>query len=239
MPASRRPRAQALSCRHDPQNIPAPPAVTIVTCIRRSNPWRGTGAERGRKPRGHCIRMSRPRSSIGQILNYTHERSPDMNCENCAAPLDWTSGTDVLKCRFCGSYQALATLADSVDRVSSLQTAAEQACPACQSRLENVIIERMPAASCPDCRGLLLSNAVFAAVIRGRRAAFRGAERTPGPLQPEKLAGRIACPECGRSMDRHPFGGPGSQVIDCCSKCELVWLDCGELAAIEAAPGRR
>ena len=32
-PAARRALAQVLSCMHDPQNIPAPPAVTIAMCI--------------------------------------------------------------------------------------------------------------------------------------------------------------------------------------------------------------
>jgi Zn-finger nucleic acid-binding protein len=40
-------------------------------------------------------------------------------------------------------------------------------------------------------------------------------------------------------MDVHPYYGPGSQVIDSCPHCRLVWLDAGELAAIERAPGRR
>jgi Zn-finger nucleic acid-binding protein len=40
-------------------------------------------------------------------------------------------------------------------------------------------------------------------------------------------------------MEVHPYYGPGSQVIDSCHRCRLVWIDSGELAAIEKAPGRR
>ncbi|MDX1967715.1 MAG: zf-TFIIB domain-containing protein [Planctomycetaceae bacterium] len=162
-----------------------------------------------------------------------------MNCQNCAAPLEWTPGIEVLKCGFCGSHRSVSAAAEFVDRLVLLQKPAESACPACRSEMEQVSVDRMPGAVCPTCRGLLLSCAVFAALVRERRADYRGAERAPSPLTPEKLLGQVNCPQCMRSMERHPYGGPGSQVIDCCSRCELVWLDCGELAAIEAAPGRR
>jgi Zn-finger nucleic acid-binding protein len=38
-------------------------------------------------------------------------------------------------------------------------------------------------------------------------------------------------------MDVHPYYGPGNVVIDTCGKCGLVWLDHGEMAVIENAPG--
>jgi hypothetical protein len=39
-------------------------------------------------------------------------------------------------------------------------------------------------------------------------------------------------------MDVHPYFGPGNVIIDTCGKCDLVWLDFGELKQIEEAPGQ-
>jgi hypothetical protein len=39
-------------------------------------------------------------------------------------------------------------------------------------------------------------------------------------------------------MDTHPYYGPGNVVVDNCARCAVIWLDCGELAAIRDAPGR-
>jgi hypothetical protein len=38
-------------------------------------------------------------------------------------------------------------------------------------------------------------------------------------------------------MDVHPYYGPGNVVVDTCRKCDLVWLDFGELQQIGDAPG--
>jgi Zn-finger nucleic acid-binding protein len=38
-------------------------------------------------------------------------------------------------------------------------------------------------------------------------------------------------------MDTHYYAGGGNVVIDDCSRCELNWLDAGELMSIVRAPG--
>jgi Zn-finger nucleic acid-binding protein len=37
-------------------------------------------------------------------------------------------------------------------------------------------------------------------------------------------------------MDTHYYAGPGNIVIDDCGRCELNWLDAGELMTIVRAP---
>ena len=39
-------------------------------------------------------------------------------------------------------------------------------------------------------------------------------------------------------MDVHPYYGPGNIVIDTCSRCDVIWLDFGELKQVTDAPGR-
>jgi hypothetical protein len=79
----------------------------------------------------------------------------------------------------------------------------------------------------------------FAAIVRKRRARHSGTDGESSPLNPEELKRLIRCPICHARMDVHPHYGPGAVVIDSCSRCRVVWLDQGELAAIERAPGLR
>jgi Zn-finger nucleic acid-binding protein len=81
-------------------------------------------------------------------------------------------------------------------------------------------------------------RADFADAVTRRRARAAGAPVTPSPLDPRELDTRMPCPSCGERMDVHPYYGPGNVVIDSCSRCDLIWLDFGELAQITDAPGR-
>ncbi|HUQ69573.1 MAG TPA: zf-TFIIB domain-containing protein [Planctomycetaceae bacterium] len=162
-----------------------------------------------------------------------------MNCLNCGAPLSWTPGAAVLHCGFCRSHRPLHIAAELADRVAWLGTTSERTCPACENPLERAVLDKTPAEACPVCHGLLIADEAFALVIRERRANYNGADVIPTPLDPTRLAGGVDCPDCQRPMERHCYGGPGNQIIDTCSPCGLVWLDCGELAVIETAAGRR
>ena len=56
------------------------------------------------------------------------------------------------------------------------------------------------------------------------------------PPDPKDLQRRINCPQCGKVMDTHPYGGPGNVIIDDCERCAVNWLDYGELQRIVRAP---
>ena len=45
----------------------------------------------------------------------------------------------------------------------------------------------------------------------------------------------ISCPNCGddQSMERREHGGCSQILIDVCPKCQGVWLDDGEISALE------
>lgn len=113
------------------------------------------------------------------------------------------------------------------------------ACPRCDETLVDAVVDGQVALACPGCRGLIMKHATFATIVRQRRAAFRGAAFTPTPLDLEQLSDPVYCPGCGRTMEVHPYYGPGNQIIDSCCRCGLVWIDAGELTAIERAPGLR
>jgi Zn-finger nucleic acid-binding protein len=46
-------------------------------------------------------------------------------------------------------------------------------------------------------------------------------------------AGPIACPKCGSEMVTRPYGHGSQTVIEVCSEDCGLWLDAGELEALE------
>jgi len=158
-----------------------------------------------------------------------------LNCNNCGAPLTPCLDNGYLRCDYCGS---LCFLAESEDRVRSLGEASELNCALCGVPLLQAYVDQAPALYCPQCRGLLIRQPAFAKAIAYLRATAPDPPVTPPAMNREDLRRRITCPQCGRVMDTHAYGGPGNIVIDNCPRCHLNWLDYGEFSRIVDAPGR-
>lgn len=162
-----------------------------------------------------------------------------MNCYQCGAPMNWDGQRPVVVCDYCCSLQTLPTGPASRDRVQPMHQPSPIPCPRCLEPLVRAALDGCPVELCLSCHGVLVEKSVFGHVVRQRRAAFEGADGIPVPINPAELRVQIACPACHKGMEVHPYYGPGNVVIDSCSRCQLVWLDHGELASIEIAPGAR
>ena len=85
-----------------------------------------------------------------------------------------------------------------------------------------------------------MRNDAFATIVRERRARRNADDfRIPAPLDAAKYNRNIHCPSCRNQMEVHHYYGPGNEVIDSCSACQLIWLDHAELYSIEQAAGQR
>ncbi len=93
--------------------------------------------------------------------------------------------------------------------------------------------------ACPGCYGVAIPQPTLGLLVASRRAACRGPERPPLPIEGADLSRRRDCPLCREPMEVHPYYGPGNSVIESCANCRLVWLDVGELSAVGQAPGLR
>ncbi|HEX4592946.1 MAG TPA: zf-TFIIB domain-containing protein [Bryobacteraceae bacterium] len=91
---------------------------------------------------------------------------------------------------------------------------------------------------CNQCRGMLIGMDTFIAIVHNLRV--RGEISAETAHQPDwsEMDRRIKCPQCGEEMDTHPYGGGGNVIIEDCERCELNWLDHGELEQIVHAPDR-
>jgi Zn-finger nucleic acid-binding protein len=153
--------------------------------------------------------------------------------------MEVVEGRAHFRCPFCATLHFPEPLALSVDRIIPLGTASDAECPRCGETLSSGALDEVAVRYCASCRGILLASQDFGYLVQSRRSGYGGPDATPRPLAREHLEHRIECPNCDRTMEVHPYYGPGNQVIDSCHPCRLIWLDSGEMAAIERAPGRR
>jgi len=78
----------------------------------------------------------------------------------------------------------------------------------------------------------------FVAIVHNLRARGEGSAEAAHQPDWSEMDRRIPCPQCGQEMDTHPYGGGGNVVMEDCERCELNWLDHGELERIVQAPDR-
>jgi Zn-finger nucleic acid-binding protein len=140
------------------------------------------------------------------------------------------------KCRYCGTFHFPATVDDQGVRVLGPTDEAVR-CPVCEVAMALAMMEGYQVHHCERCRGLLISRAWFAEIVRRRRAWAESAPVTPIPPDKNALRRTITCPTCRRAMVVDRYYGPGNVVIDGCPACDVVWLDFGELKQIVEAPG--
>lgn len=160
-----------------------------------------------------------------------------MNCPNCAAAMELVESRRYFKCRHCGTYHFPRTVEADGIRVTG-QPANAPGCPVCKAPLAHALLDDdHPIDFCEKCRGILLPRATFAGVTQKRRAWATTPPDEPVPLDRRELHRELACPKCKGRFDTYPHLGPGSVVIDNCLRCDLVWLDFGEMRQMVDAPG--
>jgi Zn-finger nucleic acid-binding protein len=156
-----------------------------------------------------------------------------MNCPNCGAPMRLLDDADCLSCDYCKTLQLSKKNKDGVGLLGELSNLP---CPLCAVPLEHAVIDRHRTLYCNSCCGSLISMPVFVSLVNDLRAQQAGAYEIPRAPDPQRLRRRIKCPQCKQTMETHYYGGPGNVIIDDCPRCELNWLDSGELMHIARAP---
>lgn len=154
------------------------------------------------------------------------------NCNSCGAPLRIDRDRGLLVCDHCGSQQEAPAAFDYLELLSE----ASSLCPICSTPLSTSRLESQPLLCCAGCFGLLIDMSRFTAVIDAVRLHEERSFRTALPRRQNPGDRVIKCPACGQPMLAHSYGGPGNVVIDSCERCQVNWLDPGELRRIAVAP---
>ena len=135
-----------------------------------------------------------------------------------------------LVCTHCGSIEALSPLIREIE----IGEATDAACPVCRAMLNDARLDGNALLVCPQCAGMLIAMPDFVSVID---AARTHEEQHGVVLPPNQRPGDrvLTCPRCRQPMLSHFYGGPGNLVIDTCERCQVNWLDPGELRRIARA----
>jgi Zn-finger nucleic acid-binding protein len=157
-----------------------------------------------------------------------------VTCPNCGAPMRLEPDQESLVCDYCHTVHFPETNAEGV-RV--LTEPSPLHCPVCAVPLVHAAIARQRMLYCDQCRGMLIGMGTFIAIVHNLRVRHEisGEAHQPDWTEMER---KIQCPQCGQEMDTHPYGGGGNVIIEDCERCELNWLDDGELQRIVQAPDR-
>ena len=162
-----------------------------------------------------------------------------IQCPQCAGTVSAVPGREYLQCNYCSSLVFSTDNPLTVDRIVSSGEQLEMAeCPVCSTALSMGEIENRPVLYCGGCYGLLIRNEHFGAIVRERRARRKDSDTEAArQLNTDEYRRKIGCPNCHRTMEVHPYYGPGNIVIDSCFSCQYIWLDHGELRTVERAGG--
>ena len=152
-----------------------------------------------------------------------------MNCKQCGAPMDVERDRDFFHCDYCGSYEFPDPNKDGVKLLGDISP---YPCPTCKKPLVAASIENVRIFSCPTCRGNLIKQSKMLPILRQAPALDTISEDQPHHPNRSELQKKVICPVCQETMDAYPYGGPGNIIIQGCSRCELIWLDFGELSKI-------
>jgi Zn-finger nucleic acid-binding protein len=153
-----------------------------------------------------------------------------MNCPGCGAAMQLAGNRRHFRCDHCGNYHFPE---ETGDGVAPLGEVAGIDCPVCRLPLQAALIDGESVHYCGHCRGFLTATAAFGRIVTERRKRHGPHERVTEPFDPADLRRRLACPDCRGRMEAHPYFGGGNAVVDTCDRCNLIWLDAGELAVIE------
>lgn len=94
--------------------------------------------------------------------------------------------------------------------------------------------------SCPACRGIWLDKGELERIEETRERKYSG-EQLGGiqiaarayEMARQKAQPGITCPNCSTALDAREYAYCSQIVMDQCPKCRGIWLDAGEVAALE------
>jgi|ERR1051326_4536399 Zn-finger nucleic acid-binding protein len=156
-----------------------------------------------------------------------------ISCPNCGAPIALSDREDAPVCDYCKQVFAPE---ENEEGVRVLGEASTLACPVCAIPLVHAAIAHHRILYCNQCHGTLIAMDGLGPLVSDLRARRRRGDEIPRPPDARELQRHIECPQCHQTMDTHFYGGPGNVVIDDCPRCDLDWLDAGELRTITRAP---
>ena len=107
-------------------------------------------------------------------------------------------------------------------------------CPSCDHPLEGSRYEGQFLRHCPGCSGYLAEHNNLRIIERKREVTVpaQAAGTTTRQAGEEFI---LLCPRCKVTMKKFRYGKEPAVTVDQCRRCKALWLDAGELEAIQAS----
>jgi Zn-finger nucleic acid-binding protein len=177
------------------------------------------------------VRVPKPVASVALKPEEKREKGARaMDCPNCGAPMRPKPGQAYFECEHC---QTIRLPEETDEGVKLMGEHLDADCPLCKKPLISGQLEGEEVYHCSECKGMLVPGVRFQHIVRALRARHRGEKLPFRPLDRRALKRQLDCPVCERPMEAHAYLGPGAVALDSCHACSLIWLDHGELTAIE------
>ena len=113
-------------------------------------------------------------------------------------------------------------------------------CPKCKGTLEKTTYEGFPVQKCTGCGGFWISGKVLLSIIdkRGKQIHVQAIDLARQwrmrQIPKKELDNELTCPVCSKALNRSVYGYDTGIVIDRCLSGCGIWLDAGELLALQA-----
>ena len=114
-------------------------------------------------------------------------------------------------------------------------------CPIDQTELTKLIYEAdVEVDQCPSCQGIWLDRGELFAVERSTENDYSDRLKNSVRMYSEEVVSnnqnktrQLSCPSCGDALYEKEHGFFSKIMIDTCIGCRGIWLDRGELKALE------
>ena len=114
-------------------------------------------------------------------------------------------------------------------------------CPHDQSNLEKVIYEAdVEIDRCPKCNGIYLDQGELKKIQEVEDVDYSGKlggginrEARKFNMERQLDEQKLSCPKCNNKMEKQVHSEDSMIVVDICPSCHGLWLDKGELTALE------
>jgi Zn-finger nucleic acid-binding protein len=153
-----------------------------------------------------------------------------MLCHSCQCPIPWDGISTIVVCENCRTYRSIDIPDSTGEAIEPLGLPGESLCPGCRCRMSLAAMDGLLVEHCAACSGVLVSGETFAMFVRNRRAEFREAALQPVTILLDSQNRKVRCPCCRGRMNKNPSYGPDFMIIDTCTECSVVWIDCSEVA---------
>lgn len=105
-------------------------------------------------------------------------------------------------------------------------------CPRCHLPLTTGNLASAQVEGCSECGGMLLARDRLPVLLQEIGPPPSAERLSEPPRRVPDAGGGLRCPRCAGPMENDGYMGSPFVMIDRCSRCDVLWIDDGEIEAM-------